>query len=563
MGASTGKGVKAQNSLTQGLDRRVGRLSVQGRYHRQRRIEEDYEIHEKVLGSGYNGVVRMATKREAEKKYHYAIKAFKLSNITTDKRQQLDSEVNVFLGMDHPHVARLFDVYETPEYMHLVMECLEGGELFDRVTEKKRFSEGDAANTSRQMLLAVNYLHSHGIVHRDLKLENFLYDFKNGDHLKLIDFGFSKIWDPNIKMHVSCGTLSYVAPEVLEKNYTQQCDLWSLGVITFILLAGYMPFSGSETVQTRSILAGKYTLKKERWSTISKDATHFIQSLLQVDPEKRLTAESALQHEWIVQRKQHDQVVDQGTIDALREFGNATKFRRCCMEMMAWSLSNEERAQVRQHFIAMDQNAQGTITLHELKRVMVDKFNISDEETKKIFAALSSNSDETIHYSDFLAAMLSTRIALHEDLLRSAFIKFDADNTGYITVQNLREVLGNEYEGEQVETLIHEADLLQDGRISYPEFCAYLRGTPLQEAEVAGTVIIDKQLAAGVGKRKHFWNVMPMVSVGSTDVLGRPPSSNGKRSAKTPSTSASFDAPPPGTMPKEAPQTGTGCCCIN
>merc|ERR1719265_396241 len=112
--------------------------------------------------------------------------------------------------------------------MHLVMECMEGGELFDRVAELKRFGERNAADALWQMLLALNYIHSHDIVHRDLKLENFLYDKKGSTHLKLIDFGFSKIWESNIKMKMSCGPLSYVAQEVLRKAYTSQCDLWSL-----------------------------------------------------------------------------------------------------------------------------------------------------------------------------------------------------------------------------------------------------------------------------------------------------------------------------------------------
>ncbi|CAJ1436781.1 unnamed protein product [Effrenium voratum] len=122
-----------------------------------------------------------------------------------------------------------------------------------------------------QMLLAVNYIHLHG-VHRDIKLENFLYEAKDSDHLKLIDFGFSKIWQPNTTMAVSCGTLAYVAPEVLEKSYTSQCDLWSLGVVAFVLLFGYMPFSGAESKQIRDIKEGNFTRKQVIWGKASQGA---------------------------------------------------------------------------------------------------------------------------------------------------------------------------------------------------------------------------------------------------------------------------------------------------
>merc|ERR1719440_1813178 len=167
---------------------------------------------------------------------------------------------------------------------------MEGGELFHRVTEKRRFSEKDAAEAAHQMLLAVNYCHTHGIVHRDLKLENFLYEKPDTDHLKLIDFGFSHIWEPNTKMALSCGTLAYVAPEVLDKSYTNKCDLWSLGVVIFILLVGYMPFAGSESHQVQMIKAGKCTFRKESWAKVSKEASEFVSKLLVVDVEKRLSA---------------------------------------------------------------------------------------------------------------------------------------------------------------------------------------------------------------------------------------------------------------------------------
>jgi len=474
-----------------------GKVAVSGRYHRApRKLEDDYEVTQKVLGSGYNGVVRMGVSK-INKTQKVAVKAFKLAGLQGDKKQQLESEVEIFLVMDHPHVTRLFDVYESAEHLHMVMECMEGGELFDRVTELKQFSERDAADSVWQMLLALNYLHSHGMVHRDLKLENFLYDQKNSSHLKLIDFGFSKVWESSIKMHVSCGTLSYVAPEVLEKSYTSQCDLWSLGVIVFILLAGYMPFSGAEAIQTKNISEGKYKMKEERWKNVSAEATEFVKSLLEVDPKKRLTCQTALDHSWIANRHKSTTEVNQGICDALRNFGQASKFKRVCMEMMAWSLSNDERAKVRDYFIAMDKNQQGTITLQELRDVLINKFHITDAETNAIFQAMDTNHDEEIHYSDFLAAMVSTRIAVHDDLLRQAFKKFDVDNSGYITADNMREVLGEHHEGEEVEELMKEADLKKDGRISYEEFVAYIKGEPMEGHTGAAVKVIDGMIKKG------------------------------------------------------------------
>ncbi|CAE7042195.1 CPK4 [Symbiodinium natans] len=502
MGGSKSKSVNKEGFSEIGgeitrMSEHMGKIAVSGRYHRKpRRIGDDYKIHETVLGSGYNGVVNLATSIGLDDNMKFAVKAFKIGKLKRDKKAQLESEVGIYLCMDHPHITRLFDVYEADDYLYLVMECMEGGELFDRVTTLKRFTERDAADAVTQMLLALNYIHSHGIVHRDLKLENFLYESKTSNHLKLIDFGFSKVWDPNIKMHVSCGTLAYVAPEVLKKDYGSQCDIWSLGVIAFVLLSGYMPFSGSESVQTKNIAAGNYILKPERWSSVSIEGRQFVKAVLEVNPQKRLTAATALQHVWIKNR--HDLVpwkdVDDGVVEALRKFGHTSKFRRACMEMMAWSLSQEERAQVQEAFIALDHSQQGTIKLADLKQVMEEKFNVSEGEARKCFDALDTNHDEEIHYSDFLAAMVSTRISLHDHLLKATFKKFDVDSSGYITAANLREVLGDTFEGEQVEKLLSEADILKDNRISYSEFKSYLRGDPMSVNEGLAAQVIDLRL---------------------------------------------------------------------
>eukprot|EP00747_Dinoflagellata_sp_TGD_P146976 gnl/TRDRNA2_/TRDRNA2_176747_c0_seq27.p1 gnl/TRDRNA2_/TRDRNA2_176747_c0~~gnl/TRDRNA2_/TRDRNA2_176747_c0_seq27.p1 ORF type:complete len:521 (+),score=112.15 gnl/TRDRNA2_/TRDRNA2_176747_c0_seq27:42-1565(+) len=491
--------------MTDRVEKRAGKVAVTGRYHRlPKRITDDYDLNKNdVVGSGMSGDVHIARGKTDGLKY--AVKQFSLSSMKADKRQELQDEVEVFLGMDHPHICRLFDVYESDDQLSLVMECMEGGELFDRVIEKKIFSEKDAADATYQMLLALNYSHGIGVVHRDIKLENLMYESKGGNHLKLIDFGFSKIWDPNVKMAVSCGTLSYVAPEVLRKSYSgSQCDMWSAGVVVFILISGYMPFSGSQETQCKNIKAGIFKMDKKGWLKVSEDSKDFVRNLMVVDPAERMTAATALAHKWIAQRDKIEvSLVDQDTVNALESFSRESKFRRAALSMMAWCLSYEERKAVRDAFLEMDKDKTGTIKLWELKKVLSDEFDMNDNRTTQIFEALDSNHDGTIHYSDYLAAMCSTRIALHDDLLKKAFNKFDADSSGFITIDNLRVVLGESFSEQEIAKLIKELDENHDGQISYEEFIHYCRGAGADMRQRWTTLCRGRGSTVGLAW-KHF-----------------------------------------------------------
>lgn len=476
---------------------RAGRISVTGRYHQlPRKLEDDYVLAEKVLGSGLNGDVRLAKGRRRTEE-NFAVKAFGTVGIAQDVKEDLEAEAEIFLSMDHPHVARLVDVYETPESISLVMECCDGGELYDRVAKRRRFSERDASHAVLQMLYAVNYLHGHGIVHRDLKLENFLYETEGSDHLKLIDFGFSRVWDPATRMAASCGTLAYVAPEVLGKNYTSQCDLWSLGVIIYILVCGSMPFSGDQQAQMASIKRAAFSVRG-RFRNISATAQDLIQRLLVLDPSVRLTATGAMEHEWFkIHGRESATVPDVETevVSALLDFAKASRFRRACLFVMAWSLTNDERAGVREAFLEIDRDRSGAISLGELKTVLVNHLDVGDDKTKAVFDALDTSHHEEIHYSEFLAAMCSSRITLHDQLLQATFRRFDRDDSGFISVDNLKEVLGDSFEGIEVQAMMDEADPNHAGRISYEEFMAYLRGDDALEVhKTASIAIIDRQL---------------------------------------------------------------------
>eukprot|EP00928_Gymnodinium_smaydae_P055837 TRINITY_DN39316_c0_g1_i1.p1 TRINITY_DN39316_c0_g1~~TRINITY_DN39316_c0_g1_i1.p1 ORF type:complete len:540 (-),score=135.56 TRINITY_DN39316_c0_g1_i1:60-1679(-) len=472
------------------------RISIAARYHLlPRKLEDDYEVSTTELGTGFNGSVFLAKSKHNEDSY--AIKPFKLKGLSKGQQTELKHELSVFLCMDHPHVARLCDVYEGEDQLRMVMECLAGGELFARVSELGIFDERGAAHATNQMLLAVNYLHHQDIVHRDIKCENFMYDAKGSDHLKLIDFGFSRFHrSRNKAMTMLCGTLNYTAPEVLDKSYTNKCDLWSLGVIVFILLMGYMPFKGSDAEVTAAVKACRYNKDPEMWGRLSPACTSFIERLLESDPLKRPSAEEALQDPWILGRDSLAQadapMLDKSVVDSLLQFSHASSFRKACMHMVAWSSTNEQRANLRKEFLKMDSDGSGSITLVELKQVLEAHVEISDAELRRIFAALDHNNTQTVNYSDFLAATMSNDMYLSDDkMLENTFRRFDVGGTGYITKDNLRSILGRAYDGSKVEQLIQEADISGDGKIDFEEFCAYMRDGCATEEQMDALKKVD------------------------------------------------------------------------
>jgi calcium-dependent protein kinase len=385
----------------------------------------------------------------------------------------LKSEVEIYLSLDHPHVARLEHVFETDEQLHLVMEFMAGGELYDRLSEKRQYTEEAAAGTTYQMLLAVGYLHAHQVAHRDLKLENFLYEAKDTDHLKLIDFGFAKFWDHSTKMSQACGSVHYVAPEVLAHSYTEKADMWSLGVIVYMLLTGSPPFHGTDDEVLKKIKSCNPHWSS-RFHRLSDGPKNFVKGLLVLDPAKRMSAEEAMGNDWIAGRSKTTQTpIDIDTLSSLRNYAHASSFRRAVLSMMAWSLSAEERAELREQFLALDKANTGTITHAEMKQILEENFHVESHEAEALFKSLDTDNDNEIAYSEFLAAALQGRVKVHEDLLRKTFHRFDSDGSGKISSDELRGILGDHFEGTDVEELLREADKDKDGSVDYDEFIAY------------------------------------------------------------------------------------------
>lgn len=436
-----------------------------------RKLEDDYIVEKsKVIGSGYSGPVRLGTSRLTKKKA--AIKSFTKKMLTPKRLEFLRNEVSVYLLMDHPNIARLMDVYEDDQFVHIVMEYCAGRELYHRLVKKTKYSEQDAARTTYEMLLAINYLHQHNVVHRDIKLENFLYEDTSEDaKLKLIDFGFAKVFQPDELLVASCGSVAYVAPEVLKGNYNSQCDLWSMGVIVYMLLAGEPPFEGMEDDLLENIQRCNYSFDSSRWRKISGHAKDFIRGLLVKNTEKRMSATQALNHPWITAMAQHEEVeVPIEVLRDLRDFAMGNHLRRAALSMLAYTLTSDEISELHEVFLSIDNNKEGTIQLGELVEVMRGKLAISDEEVAEIFGKLDRSHQGKIEYTTFLAATMASRMRLHEDLIRHVFNQLDADRDGLISLDDLKVVLGSTIDGSDIRVILDEADSDGDGLLDFDEF---------------------------------------------------------------------------------------------
>lgn len=266
--------------------------------HDKSDVEKKYKFG-KELGTGNFAVVKLGTCRNGGKKF--AIKIIDKA-LCAGKEDMIDMELAVLRQAQHNHIVGMHEYFDTPEKLYLVLDYVEGGELFDRIVDEGNFTEKDASRITRQMCEAIQYLHDRNIVHRDLKPENLLFrDRDNTDCILVTDFGLAKLIDDATVLKTACGTPNYVAPEILlQRGYGKEVDVWSLGVILYILLCGYPPFyDESDALLFEIIMKGKFDFDERYWRDISKEAKSLIRNMLHVDPRKRLTTRQVLAHPFI------------------------------------------------------------------------------------------------------------------------------------------------------------------------------------------------------------------------------------------------------------------------
>jgi calcium-dependent protein kinase len=447
-------------------------------------VRVKYHINPKEIGHGHYGVVRKCMDRET--KVWYAIKSIRKSKV--GKVDVLKREVALLKECDHPNIIELVEVHEDQKYLHLITELCTGGELFDRIIEKTQsdeghFSERDAAKLVRCILDAIAYCHDQkGIVHRDLKPENFLFASKEENAaIKIIDFGLSRHDDVKAGiMNTKVGTPYYVAPEVLNREYTKSCDIWSIGVITYILLCGYPPFYGDTDNQIfDSVRTGRFDFPSPDWDGISDAAKDFISSLLKRDPSKRLSASNALEHQWIREqtaeaptrskRRQRTSIAHAPMSKAFIKYRDMQKLKKSALGFLACNATNDDIANLKKVFKEIDVNKDGTITLQELDDCLKNAQFLPHltSDLRNLRNELSLSGEDSLNWRDFIALMMDKNLVMKEDNLRMVFEHFKKSDPDYILASDIIELVGSEKKAMEI---MKQVDDNSDGKIDFNEF---------------------------------------------------------------------------------------------
>ena len=467
-------------------------------------ITQFYEVQKKIGEGAYGKIYKVRNKQSGD------IRAMK--QVTKSKIQDMgkfQTEIKILSMLDHPNIVRLFEVIEDDKYYNLLEELCTGGELLTRA-QKTELKEKDIARIFYQIISGVAYIHGMGIAHRDLKLENILFSTENPTSpIKIIDFGFSVFMDKNNekskedkkdkdnentdpkkfgfkRLKSKVGTLYYISPEIIKGNYDEKCDIWACGVILYILLAGYPPFSGNTDKEVYNLITNlKYDFDKERWKNISKYAKELIKNML-TPAKNRFSAKQVLASKWFeIKLKDNIDVNINNILDYRRinKYKNYNKLKKAILTFIASRLSCEESSKLREIFLNMDEDKNGYISFEDFRKYVINEYDIDDlieneEELKKGFEGVDIDHNNQIDYTEFLAANLDEKIFLKNEKLKEAFRIFDINDNGVIKRDDIIRVLKLEKlenKNELADKIIEENDYDKDGKINFLDFVKIMK----------------------------------------------------------------------------------------
>merc|ERR1719384_61174 len=441
-----------------------------------------YDVHKRyqfrrTLGKGAScRVVEAIDKEDKTKKL--AIKI--MSKERAICQTLYEHEVAILSKIQHKNIVQYIDGTEDESNYYVLTGLCEGGELFDRIVNPEfKITEKVAASLIQDMLRSLEYLHGLNIVHRDLKPENFVFESNDNDaNIVLIDFGCAKQVEDEKEYKDLVGTVYYLAPElaaqssrVSKTGKVLKCsDIWSIGVIAYVMLTGRPPFKGrtNKDIFTRII---KDQLQFPNDVELSDGFKDFVRKALVKNPHKRLSIEDALRHPWVQGKAAAEIQLNKDVIRYLRQFNYQSKLKKAITRCLAKNMSQEPEKEVKRHFIRLDKDGDGFLDADELKLLLLDMGfapHTAAEEAKTMLQAVDENNDGQVDFEEFKAVWHRKLLSQHDQYIHRVFAVFDDNGDGYIDAKELQSVLGDDF--ENIKNMISEVDENDDGKLSLEEF---------------------------------------------------------------------------------------------
>lgn len=444
-------------------------------------VTDCYEVGE-VIGAGAYAEVCWAKKRSTGR----GVVVKRITKRSVDDAAAVQREITVMRALDHPNCVRLHEIFEDARLHYLVIELCEGGEMIDAVVDHQHFTESLAALLMRQICSGAAYMHGRSVLHRDLKLANCLLSKKTTVPLeenvvKIADFGLSKLNLAGAPCKTRVGTPAFIAPEVLTGNYERPADMWSIGVIAYVLLGGEPPFAGSTDEEVLvKVRRGSFTFNDE-FEDVSEQAKLFINGCLELNPDARLTATGALDHVWLCRAVPwhslfpgSERPLSAGMLRRMSGFHAEGLLKKAALLAIAREADDDMIRRLRLTFESLDTDRTGTLSLAELQAGMTQA-GIADD---KLAGLVQFAEGGRVDYSTFLAATMDRRVYLQEDACWAAFSLFDSDGDGRITLRDLVDVFNSAEDvigREALESVLGEVDLGGKGSVDFKEFMAMMQ----------------------------------------------------------------------------------------
>lgn len=521
-------------------------------------VWDDYEADTELIGRGAFARVFRALKRDDGSPVAIKVIGRETKAFPQQRRAMATKIATMRTLKPHPNMLQLHDVFEDEEGFHVVLEYCKGAALLEQIHNRGHFSERDAAHVMRQLLEFLAFSHDDcNIVHRDIKPENLLLLDQDAPQslervarlraaggnpegveamcLKVIDFGTAGFCEPGQHLHSKVGTARYVAPEVLNQDYDRLSDIWSAGVVMYILLCGHPPFKGStETGTLKKVKAGDYKLDDDVWAEVHDSAKDMISHMMVVDPAQRWSARELLNHKWFQEvLTAPDRVLTQqlGYMQRLGAFTGAARVKRLALKLMVAAavttpgvLQSSELQKLRAVFEEMDLDHDGVITGQQLHEALAKMgATISERDVAEFLKVSKVDSHaDGINFNEFIAAMFDSQKlakAEVEKLLEREFEELDVDHDGFITAEDLvaasrsapsnsnnaaaagtgsgaegdetmsaalhkvvHEVLGDDLTLAEAKQMLAEVDARNAGKLSLSEFTVMVMGHRKGEA---------------------------------------------------------------------------------